>query len=680
MNRIYRLFILLFILVGLAFGQTRRIVLLEEATNASCSPCASYNPGLQDFISSHFGGVISVRYHASWPGTDPMYAANSKENTNRIQYYGITGVPGYTIDGQSYGVPSNPDAIKEQMLDRLEIPSPVQLDVSATFGYDAINAHIEVIPLADVTQTNVVLRVALIERMVNYPYAPGTNGEKEFADVMRKMLPNPNGTAIATFNVGDTLRFDFEAVVGINWVSEDISVVAWLQSDDSKEVIQANIDFPTCILETFAPELDLMAVDSMVQKSFKIVNLNKDTLNSKIYTKNVKADAGWTHSLSYQGKDFDELPVQVVPGDSIEFFLKINTAQRGSIELTVFAENIDDPAFYGEGYGYGYGKSYKGIIPYNNDILLVDDDGGSDFEKSFERIFNKHENKYITITQAKMTDLAALVDLNDYSLLIWNVSWGFPTFTPSDIDLLSNYLDNGGNVMVLGQDVAWDIFDANGSSNFPAAKDFIHNYLGAEYIADNSGGLQIKGLDGDLISDGLTFSLEHSYGWNDFYPEELGSFQNKAEPVFLYNNDKIGAVKYDSGTFRTVYFGFGFEQISGDENKELVLERILEWTAGITDLENENENMPQTMHLEQNYPNPFNPSTVINYQLSTASNVELVIYNCLGQEIRTLINQKQKAGRYSILFKADGLSSGIYYYKLKTKTGFTQIKKMTLIK
>ncbi len=62
--------IILFLLVVMVpmNAQVRRVVLLEEATNASCSPCAQNNPNLQAFFKSHFGGVISVRYHASWPG------------------------------------------------------------------------------------------------------------------------------------------------------------------------------------------------------------------------------------------------------------------------------------------------------------------------------------------------------------------------------------------------------------------------------------------------------------------------------------------------------------------------------------------------------------------------------------------------------------------------------------
>jgi hypothetical protein len=95
---------ILFLTTSVLTSQVRKIVLMEEATNASCPPCAANNPTLQAFFESYFGGVISVRYHAWWPGSDPMYSLNITDNTNRINYYGISGVPNYMMDGTNIAV------------------------------------------------------------------------------------------------------------------------------------------------------------------------------------------------------------------------------------------------------------------------------------------------------------------------------------------------------------------------------------------------------------------------------------------------------------------------------------------------------------------------------------------------------------------------------------------------
>ncbi len=88
---------------------------------------------------------------------------------------------------------------------------------------------------------------------------------------------------------------------------------------------------------------------------------------------------------------------------------------------------------------------------------------------------------------------------------------------------------------------------------------------------------------------------------------------------------------------------------------------------------------PVKFNLAQNYPNPFNPSTTISYALAQDGNVRLTIYNTLGQEITTLVNEFKQSGIYQISFDASSLSSGVYFYKLET-TNFVQIKKMIVNK
>ncbi len=88
---------------------------------------------------------------------------------------------------------------------------------------------------------------------------------------------------------------------------------------------------------------------------------------------------------------------------------------------------------------------------------------------------------------------------------------------------------------------------------------------------------------------------------------------------------------------------------------------------------------PAVYSLEQNYPNPFNPATVISYQLPVNSYTTLKIYDALGREIATLVNEEKPAGVHRVEFNAKNLSSNIYFYKLETGQ-FVQVKKMTLLK
>ena len=97
----------------------------------------------------------------------------------------------------------------------------------------------------------------------------------------------------------------------------------------------------------------------------------------------------------------------------------------------------------------------------------------------------------------------------------------------------------------------------------------------------------------------------------------------------------------------------------------------------------ENGIAPTEFALLQNYPNPFNPSTKIEYTLAKAAQVSLRIYNVLGNEVTTLVNERQEAGSYSVLFGISKetleLPSGVYFYRLETGS-FVSTKKLTLMK
>jgi hypothetical protein len=87
----------------------------------------------------------------------------------------------------------------------------------------------------------------------------------------------------------------------------------------------------------------------------------------------------------------------------------------------------------------------------------------------------------------------------------------------------------------------------------------------------------------------------------------------------------------------------------------------------------------ESYDLAQNFPNPFNPSTVINYQIPENGMVTLKVYDILGKEVKTLVNEQKTTGRYDVIFDASDLASGVYIYKLQVND-FASSKKMLMIK
>ena len=125
--------------------------------------------------------------------------------------------------------------------------------------------------------------------------------------------------------------------------------------------------------------------------------------------------------------------------------------------------------------------------------------------------------------------------------------------------------------------------------------------------------------------------------------------------------------------------------MDGDEDLDIVTAassgKLVWWEnqtpVGIFD--DKNNPAPQKFSLEQNYPNPFNPSTTINYLIPELSFVTLKVYDVLGNEIATLVNEEKLSGQYEIDFDATGIPSGIYFYRLKAGS-YSATKKMLYLK
>lgn len=143
---------------------------------------------------------------------------------------------------------------------------------------------------------------------------------------------------------------------------------------------------------------------------------------------------------------------------------------------------------------------------------------------------------------------------------------------------------------------------------------------------------------------------------------QTGSFNYSNAATF--NNDENLLIIYDSLVANQYYQDFA---------KRFTL------AGGVIKVEQISTVVPDKYSLSQNYPNPFNPSTTINYSLPKSDVVSLKIFDMLGREVMTLVNQFQTSGTYKVTFNASDLTSGIYFYKL-TSNQFSDVKRMVLVK
>jgi hypothetical protein len=177
---------------------------------------------------------------------------------------------------------------------------------------------------------------------------------------------------------------------------------------------------------------------------------------------------------------------------------------------------------------------------------------------------------------------------------------------------------------------------------------------------------------------------------------------NIIEYWFLDSNSNIHSIEVDTLNFtgwkmksvklsdvasgNLKFEGFGIKHYASADSTGVVYIDNAQYNFS-TPVQNVESDLPTEYSLYQNYPNPFNPSTVIKYSIPVIANgdayqlqnVSLKIYDILGREVATLINQRQKAGNYEVTFKASNFTSGIYFYKLQSGS-FIESKKMIYLK
>jgi hypothetical protein len=353
---------------GLLFGslnveaQSQRMVLIEEGTNASCGPCASQNPAFNTLMAAHEDKQISLHYQWYFPGYDPMNEHNPTEANGRFSsYYGQNGVPTAMIDGtvptNSYpgfngSYPGSPAGYSASMItDRYAVPASFDIDIDYTITPTTLTATVTVTATQAVSNmSQLKLRIAAIEKEINFASAPGSNGETTFHSVMKKFLGGMAGMTLnANWAVGDSQEFT-ESWTHVNvYDYSELSVVAFVQNDANKEVMQAALaqgaEFESSTTNS-AAIITLNADDKLcpgsntINPTVKVRNTGNANLTScdLVATINgVEVVTPWTGNLPLMGEaDFtlNDITFETVAGVN-ELNVECQNTNNNSNEETV---------------------------------------------------------------------------------------------------------------------------------------------------------------------------------------------------------------------------------------------------------------------------------------------------------------------------------------------------------
>jgi hypothetical protein len=467
-------------------------------------------------------------------------------------------------------------------------------------------------------------------------------GNANFEAIARDALPDEQLT-IST--PGQTQDYDRVFTLNPAWNPYQLHAIVYVQRDTNKRILNSTYAAAPLVLTTDPVTQRLEGSAVPVEWDAQVLYNVLTTDDVEIAIDKSALPAGWDAELVYNSTTFSDnftisgmtttqqepFLVRVIPGGGEG--LGIVTVRGEPVSNPTAAQEVDLNVFWNE-----------------PAVLLVDDDGGTAHDIPFKTAIADAGYSSVTHNVAAFGTPTASI-LNLFDAVVWTT--GSPETDTIDFDsetLLINYLNQGGRLFLSSH----GYMDERGFNTFSI------NYLRVATYTLDQGATQGNGLAGDVIGDGLALNL-------------VPPFADRADRVnpntgavgWLKNqlNNPI-AIRYDQGTYKTVFMAAAFEGIplvataSDPNNQKTVMKRILDWFIPTvsTDVNPGTGAATAKISLAQNAPNPFSSTTSLSFALPKSGPVSLSVYDVSGRLVSTLVNRPMDAGNHQVVW--DGRDSG----------------------
>jgi len=239
MKKLFTLLTLLLILAN-TFYAGDRMVFVERFTSWTCGPCASNNPTMEAFINGlDADKIVGIAYHMNWPapGNDGYYLYNPADNTARRSFYGVNSIPQARMDGIiSLLSPYTTGGLTANFDTRTNLLSPITVILTdSTFG-DSIRVRARIYCEVYLPNPNVLVHFSIQEKHNHFSSPPGTNGETDFYDVMRRMNNGGSGHSAALYP-GQTTIIEKTFYKDPIWNQPEVMPIVFIQQ--AQEILNA---------------------------------------------------------------------------------------------------------------------------------------------------------------------------------------------------------------------------------------------------------------------------------------------------------------------------------------------------------------------------------------------------------------------------------------------------------
>lgn len=627
-----------------AQDQVLKKVMVEQFTQASCPPCAVYNPDFNQVMFGLDDEVVTLKYQTSFPGFDPMNLHNPDEVLNRRNYYGVTSVPSTRVGGATppsdgtFGAGHTALVDNAYMAPLVGDSTPIKMVVDHELSADLseITINVDVINLGNtaVGPTNGRLRVALVEKELLFPFPPGSTDEQDFYSVMRKMYPNDLGTFLAAIPAGDTASFSWtEPVPDYIYVYDQIGVVAFWQDEATLDILQSEESLPKALPGDFAD----VAIESATQApdglcDYTMTPALEVTNNSSVevtsfdvaYIANgVATEESWSGSLMPgMSTTFDFSEYTLDDGASTQIEYEVVNVNGGldvnGLNELLTAENYvtfsDVPAQNGE-YEEGFEATAFAETPPGM-ILLKED--------RLDLAVVAANN----ISNPPPPDPAGGYGNSNKSILVWY--WGNSVGEDFEMIVDKTSLDGFENAQL-----TFDRAYAQFQTTNDAVEIFISTDCGDTWtsVYQNSG------------ADMATAPPSSSF----FYPTPN-----------QWETDTVDLSAFDGASEIVVRFYF-----LSDFGNNMYIDNVNITSDLVTSV-----NTPQELDGEIGlFPNPTSEYAYIDFSLTESTEVNVEVYDVNGRMVERLLDGAQfPAGKHQARWDITQ-QSGVYFVKIRTQTG-----------
>ncbi len=251
--------------------KAQRLVLLEEFTSSTCGPCAAANPTIISRLQQNPDKFTAIFYHVGWPspGNDPMYLHNPQESNARVSYYSVNAVPHSVLDGNYYSGHPNGWTMTT-ITNRLATPSPCEINLQhyLNAAEDTIFLNMLIKPTSTMSGSQLVAHNVVIERHIHFNTPPGTNGEKDFYNVMKKMLPGSGGTSLpSALAVGDYVIIQTAWKLANVYNKSELAAVGFVQNNATKEVFQTTNSSTTPVTPLYSNDAQILSISNVAPEN-----------------------------------------------------------------------------------------------------------------------------------------------------------------------------------------------------------------------------------------------------------------------------------------------------------------------------------------------------------------------------------------------------------------------------